>query len=98
MVKDFTKAMKLYVLAHIGLGLIYYLFYSFLLINEKPPLEVSKNMLIAFTIINVLVFFLSNQLNQEKTRSNQMKSEYFFYALIASELIMAFVAFGILGK
>lgn len=98
MVNTFTKAMKLYVLAHIGLGFIYYFFYSFLVFNEQSPMEVSKNMLIAFTVINVIVYFISNQLNQEKTKTKQMNSEYFLYAFIASEIIMAFVAFGMIGK
>lgn len=98
MVKEFTNAMKLYVITHVGLGFIYYFYYSFLLVQEKTPMEISKNMFIAFTIVNVLLYFVSNQLNQEKSRTKQTNNEYFLYALIISEAILAFVAFGVIGK
>lgn len=97
-VRDFTNAMKLFVLAHIGLAIIYYFFYSFLTINEQTPSEVSKNMLVTFTIVNVFVYFLSNHLNQEKPQVKQMKSDYFIYAFFASEAVMTFIAFVVLGK
>lgn len=72
--------------------LLYFILLTFLRAKGGDPMAISKQMFAAFTFVNILSFYISNQLNGEKREGKQISKDSILYSLIMSEILAAVAA------
>lgn len=96
MVRQMTKITNIYLISHLFFLLIYYMLFFMLKSSEVEPITSVKYMLIAFTVANGVIYFISNSINEEKRDGKRIKKKFIVYAFVAFQIIAILFTHGFL--